>query len=100
MAMTAAVLTSLVSCSSGGSGNSGGSGSTGGGGSSAPSISSISPQNASAGSTGFTLTVNGTGFVSTSAISWNGVNLATTGSSTQLTATVPPADVAAVGLAQ
>ena len=98
IALTAAVLTSLVSCSSGGSGNSGGSGSTGG--NSAPSISSISPQNASAGSTGFTLTVNGTGFVSTSAISWNGVNLATTGSSTQLTATVPPADVAAVGLAQ
>ena len=97
--MTAAVLTSLVSCSSGGSGNSGGSGSTGGG-NSAPSISSISPQNASAGSTGFTLTVNGTGFASTAAISWNGVNLATTGSGTQLTATVPPADVAAVGLAQ
>jgi 6-phosphogluconolactonase len=105
--MTPAVLVSLAGCS-GGSGNSGNSGSTGstnqnpGGGTPTPavSISSIAPQNATAGGAGFTLTVNGSGFVSTSAISWNGVSLVTTGSSTQLTATVPAADIALVGLAQ
>ncbi len=110
--MTAAVLVSLAGCS-GGSGNSGNSGSIGagnqnpgvgnqnpGGGTQNPAISSIAPQNATVGGAGFTLTVNGSGFASTSAISWNGVNLATTGSSTQLTAAVPAADLAAVGLAQ
>jgi hypothetical protein len=103
--ITAAVLVSLAGCS-GISGNSGNSGSMGGGnpnpvsGSQNPAISSITPQNATVGGAGFTLTVNGSGFVSTSAITWNGVNLTTAGSSTQLTATVPTADLAAVGLAQ
>ena len=42
----------------------------------------------------FTLTVNGTGFVSNSVINWNGIALATQFiSDTQLTATVPAADI-------
>jgi hypothetical protein len=47
------------------------------------------------GGPSFTLTVNGTGFVSTSTINWNGTPLATTFvSSSQLTATVPAANIA------
>jgi len=100
--MNAAVLISLVNCSSGGSGSSG---STGGGApapvsATAPSISSITPQNATAGSASLTLTVNGSGFVSTSTVNWNGTSLVTTGSGTQLTAIVTTTDLAAVGLAQ
>jgi large repetitive protein len=46
------------------------------------------------GGAGFTLTVNGTGFVSTSTINWNGTPLATTFvNSSQLTATVPAANI-------
>src|SRR5207248_2416079 len=46
------------------------------------------------------LTVNGTNFVSTSTVYWNGSPLTTTFvSSTQLTAIVPAANVAAVGTA-
>jgi hypothetical protein len=47
------------------------------------------------GSAGFTLTVNGTGFVNSSTVNWNGVARATTfASSSQLTATILAADVA------
>jgi IPT/TIG domain len=43
----------------------------------------------------FTLTVNGTGFVSSSVVNWNGNALVTQFvSSSQLTATVPAADIA------
>ena len=43
----------------------------------------------------FTLTVNGTGFVSNSVVNWNGNALATQFvSRSQLTATVPAADIA------
>jgi len=43
----------------------------------------------------FTLTVNGTGFVSNSVVNWNGTTLATQFvSGSQLTATVPAADIA------
>jgi hypothetical protein len=55
-----------------------------------PTISSLSPTCASAGDNQFTLTVNGTNFLSTSTVNWNGGALTTTFvSSTQLTATVP-----------
>lgn len=48
----------------------------------------------------FTLTVNGTGFVSGSVVNWNGGTLATTFvSSSQLTVTVPAADIAAASTA-
>jgi|SRR5438552_4511701 len=53
------------------------------------------PGNALPGGPGFTLTVNGTGFVSGSVVNWNKAALVTTfvGNS-QLTATVPAADIA------
>src|SRR5207237_633999 len=65
-----------------------------------PTITSISPTSTTAGSAQFTLTVNGTKFVSTSTVNWNGAPLATTFvSSTQLTATVPASLVATAATA-
>src|SRR5438477_2437243 len=65
-----------------------------------PTTTSISPTCITAGSADFTLTVNGTKFVSTSTVNWNGAPLATTFvSSTQLTATVPASLVATAGTA-
>ncbi|MFQ5818118.1 MAG: IPT/TIG domain-containing protein [Terriglobia bacterium] len=61
-----------------------------------PSITSISPSDATAGGTGFTLTVNGLNFVSTSVVRWNGNDRGTTFvSSSQLTATVLNTDILA-----
>ncbi len=52
------------------------------------------------GSGGFTLTVEGTGFVSGAGVNWNGSHRATTfESSEKLTATITAADVAAAGTA-
>ncbi|HUN92924.1 MAG TPA: IPT/TIG domain-containing protein [Burkholderiaceae bacterium] len=66
-----------------------------------PALSSIAPANTTAGAANFTLTATGTNFVAASTINWNGTALATTYvSSTQLTATVPAADVASAGTAQ
>ncbi len=65
-----------------------------------PTITSISPTSTTAGSAQFTLTVNGTKFVSTSTVNWNGSALTTTFvSSTRLTAIVPAANVATAGTA-
>ena len=65
-----------------------------------PTTTSISPTCSTAGSADFTLTVNGTNFVSTSTVNWNGAPLATSFvSSTQLTATVPASLVATAGTA-
>lgn len=53
-----------------------------------PVITSVSPSSVT-GATTFTLTVNGSGFVSGAAIKWNGTNMTTTYvSSTQLTASI------------
>lgn len=88
-------LGSLVSC--GGVGG----GFTGGTTNPAPSLSTITPNSAMAGSQGFALTVNGSGFVSTSVVRWNGSNRATSFvNSTQLTASVPATDIAVDGTAQ
>jgi hypothetical protein len=58
------------------------------------------PMTAAPGGSGFTLTVNGTEFVSSSIVNWNGTALATTFvSSLQLTATVPAPDIATPGTA-
>lgn len=52
------------------------------------------------GSAGFTLTVNGTGFVTGAVVDWNGTALPTTFvSSSRLTAAVPAANVAKLGTA-
>jgi len=86
----------LVSgCGGGGSNSSGsgGSGGSGGGGNTTPTptISSISPTSVPAGSNALTLTVSGSGFLSTSVVQVNSISESTTTfvSSTELTATVP-----------
>ncbi|MDP2625425.1 MAG: hypothetical protein Q8Q58_00765, partial [Candidatus Rokubacteria bacterium] len=49
----------------------------------------------------FTLTANGSGFVSASTVRWNGAARTTTFvSATQLQATIPAADIVAVGTAE
>jgi hypothetical protein len=66
----------------------------------APTLSLLAPGVANAGDPAFTLTVNGTGFVSTSVVQWNGSNRITTFiSSTQLTAAIPAPDIAGAGTA-
>jgi hypothetical protein len=63
-----------------------------------PTLTALQPSSAAAGGAAFTLTVTGTNFISTSAVKWNGVALATTfGSATQLTAAVPASDIATAG---
>jgi hypothetical protein len=65
-----------------------------------PAVSSLGQTSAPEGASSFALTVNGTGFVSTSAVRWNGTPLATTFvSSTQLAAAVPAANLAQEGTA-
>ena len=65
-----------------------------------PTTSSLSPAGATSGGQGFTLTVNGTGFINTSEVRWNGTARPTTfGSSTQLQAVISAADIANAGTA-
>src|ERR1019366_2433668 len=45
---------------------------------SSPILTSMSPTSATVGAAGFTLTVNGSNFVSSSTVNWNGVALTTT----------------------
>jgi hypothetical protein len=66
----------------------------------APTVTSLSPMSATAGGAAFSLTVNGTGFVSTSVVKFNGVAKTTTFvSATQLTAVITAADIATAGTA-
>jgi hypothetical protein len=66
-----------------------------------PTITSLSPASATAGTAAFTLTVNGTGFLSSSVVKWNGSNRTTTFvSATQLQAAITAADIAAAATAQ
>lgn len=63
-----------------------------------PSIISLSPPTAVAGGPGFTLTVTGKNFVSTSVVKWAGSARATTFvSATELTATILATDIAKAG---
>ncbi|HWX30518.1 MAG TPA: hypothetical protein VNZ53_24130 [Steroidobacteraceae bacterium] len=65
-----------------------------------PSISSLTPASEAAGSSAFTLSVSGTGFIAASTVNWNGAALTTTFvGATQLTASVPADDIASVGSA-
>lgn len=58
------------------------------------------PTTTAPGGPSFTLTVNGTGFVSGASVKWNSAALATTFvSSSQVTATVPASDIATAGTA-
>ena len=64
-------------------------------------VTSLNPSTAAAGSAGFTLTVNGSGFTSGSVVLWNGSPLSTTFvSASQLRATVTANLLAAPGTAQ
>jgi uncharacterized protein (TIGR03437 family) len=65
-----------------------------------PTASVISPSSVAAGSTGLTLTVQGSGFVSGATVRWNGNDRATTYvSAAQLTAAIPASDLANPGSA-
>jgi len=65
-----------------------------------PTLTSISPISATAGGAAFTLTVDGTNFISSSVVRWGGANRTTTfGSSTQLTAAIPASSIANGGTA-
>ena len=65
-----------------------------------PSITSISPSSATAGGSGFTLTVYGTNFTSSSTVQWNASNRTTTFvSGSTLTASIPASDIASAGTA-
>jgi uncharacterized protein (TIGR03437 family) len=67
----------------------------------APVLSSISPASAIAGSAGFNLTANGSNFVNSSKVRWNGQELLTTFvTATQLSAQVPANLIATQGVAQ
>jgi hypothetical protein len=60
-----------------------------------PKIAELSPDNANSGSSGFALTVNGSGFSANAVVNWNGAALITTYISTsQLMATVDAAEIA------
>ena len=63
-----------------------------------PSATSLSPSSTPAGGPAFALTVNGTNFVATSVVRWNGSNRTTTlVSATQLTAAISASDIASQG---
>jgi hypothetical protein len=66
----------------------------------APTITSLNPSSAIAGGSAFTLTVNGTDFVSGSVVRWNGSDRPTNYvNNTQLTASITAADIATAGSA-
>ncbi|HLV79314.1 MAG TPA: choice-of-anchor tandem repeat GloVer-containing protein, partial [Chthonomonadaceae bacterium] len=66
----------------------------------APVLSIISPSKTGTGGPAFTLVVNGSAFLSSSTVDWNGSPLTTTFvSQTELTATVPASDIATPGTA-
>src|SRR4029453_13024832 len=65
-----------------------------------PIIHNLTPNSATVGAGGFTLTINGTNFVTSSIVLWNGAARPTTFiDSDHLTATISAADVAAVRIA-
>ena len=87
---------STLGCGGYGSGSGSGSGSMAAG---APHIvTPLVPNTATAGSAAFTLTVNGSGFVSQSVVYWNSTAHTTTFvTSSQITAAISAADVANAG---
>src|SRR5207244_987842 len=66
-----------------------------------PSVLSLSPSGVTAGAAAFTVTVNGSGFVNTSVVRWNGASRTKTFvSGTQLQSSIPASDAPAAGTAQ
>ena len=67
---------------------------------SVPTIAALNPASMTAGSSAFTLTVNGTNFGSQAVVNWNGAARATSFvSGNQVTAAIAAADVATAGSA-
>jgi hypothetical protein len=65
-----------------------------------PAIASLSPSTGAQDGPAFPLVVNGSNFISGSAVEWNGTTRPTTFiSSTQLTAQIPPSDIITSGVA-
>jgi hypothetical protein len=65
-----------------------------------PNIAELAPDNANAGSPGFTLTINGTNFNSDAAVKWNGTSQPTTYvTGKQLTAAIAATNIATAGTA-
>jgi hypothetical protein len=66
-----------------------------------PTLTALSPSSAVAGGPDFTLTVNGSNFVSGATVRWNGADRTPTTfvNATQLTAQIPATDIAAAGTA-
>lgn len=65
-----------------------------------PTVSALSPAATYSGTGGFPLTVNGSGFLASSTVQWNGSTRATTFvSSSQLMAQIPSSDLSAPGTA-
>lgn len=65
-----------------------------------PAISQLSPSSATAGGSGFELSVSGSGFVSGSTVRWNGTPRQTRQvSASELRATIPAGDIASPGVA-
>ena len=65
-----------------------------------PMVSALVPNSMSAGSAGFTLTVNGSNFNNNAVVNWNGAQQATTHvTPNQLTAAIPATDIATAGSA-
>jgi len=63
-----------------------------------PTIAQLTPPSTAAGSSDFTLTVQGTNFVSKAVVNFNGTPMTTTFvSSTKVTATIPASAVATAG---
>ena len=66
-----------------------------------PTLSALSPTSVTAGAAAFTLTVDGSGFVSGATVKWSGTAKTTTYvSATRLTASISASDIATAGTAQ
>src|SRR5438477_13207840 len=66
-----------------------------------PSVSGITPNAVTAGTSDTTVTINGSGFIASSAAEWNGSALTTTIiSNTKLTAVVPGSQLTGSSIAQ
>lgn len=88
LALASSMALFIVACTSGSSGNQGP-------GNPVPAIVSISPNSTAAGGPGFTLTVTGSSFISSSTVQWNGSSRATSlVSATQVQAQITAADIA------
>ena len=90
---TIVMLAAILSCGGGGGGGGGG-----GQNNPMPSISSLSPSQVATGSQAQTLTINGTGFVGSSSVTYNGVpHPSTYSGATSLSIQLSAADMATTG---